>query len=195
MDRKISVRWAFFYVLLTASFLTLGCIGAQDVKMAPTSSTASTVTSSSTSTTSSSTSIASSSSTSSTSTTSTTTSTSTTMPRYVDLAIGSIDKCKETQLGKMNNALVEIPGNVSGRWGNNVAEALSISCDGLPGISPYRVVFRGGNTVGAKNPLAGQYRLMVKCGHNAVLYDLRDCKNLTVTLDAFAASNATASLP
>lgn len=187
MDPEIHRGMVAFAIMFGAVVLALGCIGSQETAVTTSSTTPSTDTTSSTTT-------VPTTSTSSTSTTSTTTTTSTTLARYMRLNVSSIDKCKETRLGMMNNVIVEVPENVSGRWASDAANAVSLSCDGTE-TTPERVVYRGGNTVVTGNPLAGQYRLMVKCGHNAIFNDLRDCKSLDVTLDVWATSNVTVSQP
>jgi len=182
-------RAATIALILGVVVLILGCIGSPENPVTTTFAPATTDTTSSTTTV-----YTTSTSTATTTSTTVTTSTSTTLPRYIRLNVTSIDKCKETLLGKMNNALVDVPEDVSGRWAVNPAGTVSLSCDGTPDV-PNRVVYRGGNTIEYGNPLSGQYRLMVKCGHNAVINDLKDCKSLNVTFDTWAASNMTKTQP
>ncbi len=91
----------------------------------------------------------------------------------------------------MNNVVIDIPGSVEGKWSKGTEGAISYGCDGLENIAPDRIVYRGGNTIEIGNQISGQYRLMIKCGHNAKVYDVKDCNNLTVTLDRWKASNVT----
>ena len=101
-------------------------------------------------------------------------------------------KCKETALGKMNTFYITIPASTLGdRWVTSPSEAISYSCDGSPKYQIDSVVYRGGATVDRNNEMAGEYRLMAKCGHNARINDLIDCKELNVYFDTTLPQNDT----
>lgn len=99
----------------------------------------------------------------------------------------------------MNLLYANIPETMDGTWSAEPTGAVGIKCDDVDIQSPYRMVYRGGNTVGLGNKLAGSYRLMIRCGHNAPFEDLRDCRNITVYLDTWGAygtvDNLTGSNP
>jgi hypothetical protein len=132
--------------------------------------------------------------TTSTSTTTTSSTTTTTLPRFVQLSWDNLEKCKETILGMMNSVIIDVPPSIEGAWNADPADAFTLSCDGSKEEAPDKVVYRGGNTINQGNPITGQYRLMIKCGHNAKFDNLKDCKELNVTLDR-AALNLTATGP
>jgi hypothetical protein len=130
-----------------------------------------------------------------TSSTSTTAPTTTTLPRYLPLNWTDLGKCKETIIGKMNSLLVDIPAEETGTWAVDPLEAFDIICDGKGAFKADRVVYRGGRTIGKGNEVGGSYRLMVKCGHNAQILDLADCKEVGIYLDTGAMRAQNTSSP
>jgi hypothetical protein len=114
----------------------------------------------------------------------TTSTTTTTLPRYLPLNWTEASKCKESVLGMMNSIIVQIPDTFDGTWKQVRPQAtLYVSCDGGRKIPADQVVYRGGNTVEKGNPVAGRYRFMQKCGHNAEIEAFKDCKELDAYLD------------
>jgi hypothetical protein len=123
---------------------------------------------------------------------STTTSSTTTLPMFYPLNWTGMDKCKETALGKMNTFYAVVPeGTLGDRWVTSPAESISYSCDGSPKYLIDRVVYRGGASVDRNNEMAGEYRLMAKCGHNARINDLMDCKQLDIFFNTSIPQNTT----
>jgi hypothetical protein len=91
----------------------------------------------------------------------------------------------------MNSFYVDIPESLGSKWSDSPLPAVQYSCGGS-GLYPVdRMVRKGGNTVIKGDPVAGGYRLMVKCGHNAEFDDLRDCKGLAVFFDTGFLQNTT----
>jgi len=86
----------------------------------------------------------------------------------------------------MNFLYVRIPDTIGGVWGENPAAAVTVSCEGQDGFPAERIVYRGGNTVGKDSPLSGEYRVMLKCGHNGRILDLADCKDVEAYLNSSA---------
>ncbi len=181
VDRRTGLFLGVAFIVAGAAIIMAGCLGPQaDSKPSATTSTTMQAT---TSTAPVSTTAAPATT---TSTTSTTLPTTTTLPARLSLNWTDIGKCKETLLGKMNFLYIEIPDTLVGVWGETPAQAVSVSCDGRDDVQADRLVYRGGNTVGKEDPLAGEYRVMLKCGHNARITDLADCMDVEAYLNSSA---------
>jgi len=191
MEKNIKLAFAAVLIIAGIALLIAGY-----AMQAPKATTTTLTTSTTSSTESSTTSASSTSTTEPTSSSTTTSTTTTTFPKFIPLNVTDVEKCKQTILGKMNSFLAEVPeGAYDGRWETYPMAAFSITCDGSEDIRPDRVVFRGGNTVERNNPVAGTYRLMVKCGRNALINDLKDCSDLRASLSTRALQNKTSPPP
>ena len=92
----------------------------------------------------------------------------------------------------MNSVIVEVPDTFEGVWVRQSTDVFLVDCgDGK--LQPVdRLVYRGGKTVEKGNPVAGSYRLMLRCGHNSPIENLNECKGLSAYFD-WAAANTTTS--
>lgn len=122
--------------------------------------------------------------TTSTSTTSppqTTTTTLFTPPMQVFPNVTEVDKCRDTELGKMNRVLVELDEEeIDGYWIGNSTDSFSIDCDGRQ-VPADIVLYRGGRNIQKGDDLPGEYRLMVRCGRNQPVEDLQGCRQMSVS--------------
>jgi len=95
----------------------------------------------------------------------------------------------------MNIVYANVSESLQGQWAMPPESFFLYQCDGSPMFPAYRVLYSGIGTVNLGNPVAGAYRLMIRCGRNARVDDLNDCKNLNVYFDTSAlnATNGTTS--
>jgi hypothetical protein len=101
---------------------------------------------------------------------------------YVELEWSNLDKCRGTHLGNMNSLNVEIGGQIAQAFGEGHDLKILYECGGSDGRPVDQIFYRGGNT-GQENSIMGSYQLMVRCGRNALINDLKDCEDLRILLD------------
>jgi len=112
-------------------------------------------------------------------------------PEFISLNYTHLDKCRDTELGKMNKVLVELTHDqVNGTWIGNNSESFILTCDAKQ-VGAHVVVNRGGGNLQKGQELAGIYRLMTKCGRNQPIGDLKDCRELSISF-ATGSQNITA---
>ncbi len=116
----------------------------------------------------------------------------TTLPKYVELSISSVSRCRTTIRGKYVTVVAELSDDVmTGDWGPDPQLKVYFICDGSKLQSFEWVLFVGGRTIEPFNDLSGSYRLAARCGRNLVVEDVNDCENLTVLLDTYSVNAST----
>ena len=94
-----------------------------------------------------------------------------------------MSKCRESRIGKMNIFYANITDDIQGKWNESPANHILYSCDGSPLLPVDEALYKGLGTVNLGEPIAGSYRLQVRCGHNTQIDDLNDCRNLQIFLN------------
>ncbi|MFH1836411.1 MAG: hypothetical protein ABH851_09510 [Methanobacteriota archaeon] len=116
----------------------------------------------------------------------------TTLPKYVELNISSVSRCRTTILGKLVTIVAELSDDVmTGDWGPEPDPKVYFTCDGSELQSFDWVLFAGGRSIEPFDDLSGMYRLAAKCGRNLAVEDVNECENLTILLDTYSVNAST----
>ncbi|MBD3262504.1 MAG: hypothetical protein GF334_12700 [Candidatus Altiarchaeales archaeon] len=106
-------------------------------------------------------------------------------PRFIELQVTHVGDCMNTPRGKMNTVIAEAESKqIMGTWGSKPNPKIYYHCGGGRKILFDWMLLKGGSNIGAHENLSNTYRLAARCGRNQLTYDLSECENLTVFLDA-----------